>query len=153
AFLGAMLAKGSVAILPLVLLVIIWWQHDRITGHDLLATTPFFVIAGGLTVVNIWFQTHGQAGVIRDLTMWQRIAGAVATVWFYLYKSLVPIQLAFIYPSWHIKANQLLWWLPTIAAVLVTSFLFWQRHNRWLRPVLFAWMLFCITLLPVMGFT
>ncbi len=75
-FILAMLSKGSVVVLPVLLLLIIWWQRDRITRHDLWQTAPFFAVAAVLTVVNIWFQTHGSENVIRSVTLAQRLAGA-----------------------------------------------------------------------------
>ena len=43
-------------------------------------------------------------GAIRDVTLVQRLLGAGAIVWFYLYKALVPIRLMFMYPQWDIRA-------------------------------------------------
>ena len=45
AFALAMFSKGSVAVLPFVLLLIAWWQRNRITKRDLLRTRP--VLFGG----------------------------------------------------------------------------------------------------------
>ena len=154
AFVLAMLSKGSVAVLPLVLVLIVCWQRQRITRGDLWRTAPFFVVAAGLTAVNVWFTTHGTDVVVRDVTFAQRLAGAGAAVWFYLSKALVPIDLVFIYPLWHIPTSDLLWWLPLLACVAVTAVL-WSRRKRpagWARSVLFAWMFFCLALLPVLGF-
>ncbi len=128
AFVLAMLSKGSVAILPLVLVLIVWWQRQRITGGDLWRAAPFFVVAAGLTAVNVWFTTHGTDVVVRDVTIAQRLAGAGAAVWFYLSKALVPIDLVFIYPLWHIPTSDLLWWLPLAACVAVTAVL-WSRRK------------------------
>ena len=66
AFVLAMLSKGSVAILPLVLLLITWWRRNQITRRDLLLTAPFFLVAAVLTVVNIWFQSHDLVRTIRE---------------------------------------------------------------------------------------
>jgi len=52
AFLLSMLSKGSVAVLPVVLLLVVWWQQRRIETWDLIRTVPFFAIAAALTVVN-----------------------------------------------------------------------------------------------------
>lgn len=153
AFLAAMLAKGSVAVLPLILLTIAWWRRDRIVRRDLMRTVPFFAVAVALTAVNIWFQTHGAAVIVRDVNGWQRLAGAGAVVWFYIYKAIVPINLVFIYPQWNIDVGQIQWWLPDVGIIAVTALLIWQRRNPWARPILFAWVLTCISLAPVMGFT
>ncbi len=152
----AMLSKGSVAILPLVLLLIIWWQRERITWRDSLHVAPFFLVAAGLTAVNLWFQAHSTGEVIRNVTLVQRLLGAGAVVWFYLWKAILPLHLSFVYSQWDINPDNLLWWLPLAAAVAVTTLLIWQRNSqssKWIRPLLFAWAFFCLALLPVMGFT
>jgi tetratricopeptide (TPR) repeat protein len=154
AFLLAMLSKGSVAILPLILLLIVWWQRDRITWSDIVASVPFFVVSLILTKVDIWFQAH-DSGIIREVSFLQRLLGAGAVIWFYLGKALVPVDLAFIYPQWQIDPNNFLWWLPLLASIVVTLLLFWKRNSqraRWVRPLFVAWLYFCICLFPVMGF-
>jgi tetratricopeptide (TPR) repeat protein len=154
-FVAAMLSKGSVAIVPLGMLLIVWWRHGRITWHDLIHCAPFFIVAGALTAVDLWFQTHGTGDVIREATPIQRLLGAGAVIWFYLGKALLPVNLAFIYPQWDIQTGNLFWWLPTFAALAVTAFLMGKRNSRqtfWIRPVLVAWLFFCIALMPVMGF-
>ena len=153
AFVLAMLSKGSVAILPLVLLWIVWWQRRRITVQDLSRTTPFFLVAIVLAGVNVWFQTHGSGEVFRTASFSERLAGAGAVVWFYLSKALVPIDLVFVYPQWHVQMHELLWWLPLAAALLVTGVLGWQRDSQWGRRLLFAWGFFGVALVPVLGFT
>jgi Flp pilus assembly protein TadD len=151
AFMLAMLSKGSAAVLPVLLLGIIWWLRS-LTKWDLLRIAPFFLLAVVLTVVNVWFQTHGKDIEIRNAGFAERLLGAGGVVWFYLYKALLPIDLAFIYPQWHIEAGNPLWWLPLLAALIVTVVLWWFRKG-WSRPLLFAWGFFCVSLLPVMGFT
>ena len=49
-------------------------------------------------------------------------------VWFYL-SMLVPIDLVFVYPQWHVQMHELLWWLPLAAALLVTAVLGWQPRQ------------------------
>ena len=54
----AMLSKGSVAVLPVLLLGIVWWLRT-LTRWDLVRIAPFFLVAAVLAGVNVWFQTHG----------------------------------------------------------------------------------------------
>jgi tetratricopeptide (TPR) repeat protein len=153
AFTLAMLSKGSVAILPVVLLLIAWWRKERIDGRFILRTAPFFLVAAVLTAVNIWFQTHGSTGnALHDVSFLQRLLGAGAILWFYLYKAAWPFDLVFLYPQWQIDVRNLAWWLPMLLALALTVLLIWQRKVRWVRSVLFAWAYFCIALIPVMGF-
>jgi protein O-mannosyl-transferase len=151
AFVFAMLSKGSVATLPLILLLIVWWRR-RITPSDFARIAPFFIVAVALTGVHIFFQDRGLDDAIRTATFSERIAGAGAVVWFYLWKAVFPINLVFVYPKWQIQTNDWLWWLPITGTVLFTSVLVWQRRSLWGRSLLFAWVFFCLALAPVMGF-
>jgi tetratricopeptide (TPR) repeat protein len=119
--------------------------------RHLLRTAPFFAIAVVLTLVNVWFQTHGKEAVIRNAGFAERLLGAGGVVWFYLYKALVPLNLVFIYPQWKIDAGNPLWWAPLLAALAVTAVL-WRHRKGWGRPLLFAWGFFCVALAPVLGF-
>ena len=152
--LGA-LSKGSVLILPLVLILITWWQRERMTKRFVYGTVPFFLVAGALSIVNVWFQTHGADVAVRKVTFDQRLAGAGAVIWFYLEKSLFPIQLAFVYPQWNIDTSQLrggFRWRRRFCC-LRSSFGGAHAHRRvWVRSLLLAWVVFCVALLPVLGF-
>ena len=74
-FLFAMLSKGSVAILPLVLLLIVWWQRRQIMMRDLAGTAPFFLTAVVMTGVNIWFQTHDFYEFNHSTSFGERLLG------------------------------------------------------------------------------
>ena len=152
AFLLAMLSKGSVATLPLVLLLIVWWQRRQITMWDLTGIAPFFLAAVLLSGVNIWFQSRHVDDVIRSVSFGERLLGAGAVVWFYLSKAILPINLVFIYRQWHIEVDNLRGWLPLLAALGVTVVLWSQRGNWRGRPLLFAWGFFGVALVPVLGF-
>jgi protein O-mannosyl-transferase len=151
AFLLAMLSKGSVAVLPVLLVWIVWWLRP-LKWRNFAWISPFFVVAGILTKVNLWFQVRDTGTVFRSVDFVDRMLGAAGTVWFYLYKAILPLDLAPVYPQWHIRVSELRWWLPLLAAFCVT-FLFWQYRSGWSRPFLFAWGFFCVALFPVMGFT
>jgi tetratricopeptide (TPR) repeat protein len=151
AFTLAMLSKGSVGFLPIVLLGLVWWQHRRITADDLRRTVPFFLVAVGLTALNVLFQNRS-VEAIREASFAQRLLGAGGAIWFYLYKALWPSELIFVYPQWRIEPRNLAWWLPLAAAVAVSAILWWRRDRSWGRMLLVAWGFFCVALLPVLGF-
>ena len=150
-FVLAMLSKGSVAILPLVLLGIVLWRRPA-GRRDCLRLAPFFVVSAVLAAVDVWFQKHGTGEVFRSAGGLERLLGAAGVVWFYLSKALLPLNLVFIYPPWHIDAGDPRWWAPLLAAMALTAMLFRYRA-RGTRAALFAWGYFCAALLPVMGFT
>jgi len=174
----AMLSKGSVAPLPLVLMgVMLWPRLKKIecsgigndfvagpqSGHetpkgvqlrpsgDWLRLAPFFVVAIGLGALNVWFQTHGLHGtdeVARTAGWGERILDAAAALWFYLGKALLPVNLTLIYPQWTLLPSQWLAWLPLAAAIGTTAALW-----RWWRPGFAAWAYFGVMLAPALGLT
>ncbi|HEY2881864.1 MAG TPA: tetratricopeptide repeat protein [Pirellulales bacterium] len=153
AFVLAMLSKGSAAVLPLALVSIIWWQQRRIGKHDWVRLAPFFVVAAALTAVNIWFQSHDFSKIVRHANPLERLLAAADMIWFYLGKAVAPIHLSFVYRQWNITAGDFGAWVALAAVAVVTAALFWRRNTHWGRAVLFAWLFFCIALLPVLGFT
>ena len=150
AFILALLSKASVAILPIVLLGLILWRR-RLGIQDALRLAPFFLASGAAALVNLWFQGRHLPGAIRNAGVLERLLGAGAAVWFYLFKALWPAHLMFVYPEWHIRAGEWIWWTPLLAALAVTA-TFWRNRRTWGRPWLFAWGYFCAALAPVMGF-
>ena len=149
-FVAAMLGKGSVIILPGILVLLIAY-HRRLTWSDALRLAPFAVAAGLLTFVNIWFQFHGSGEVVRHDGFVARLLGAGAALWFYLGKALAPLDLAFVYPRWEIQSADLLWWFPLFAAITLTIGL-GQLRSRGARPLLYAWLFFIVALFPALGF-
>ena len=151
AFVLAMLGKGSVAPLPLVLAGLIAW-HRKLTHRDLLRLAPFFAAAAMLAAVDVWTQRLASHEIVRDAGFAERLLGAGAAVWFYLFKVFWPANLVFVYPQWRIVATNALWWLPLAAAAGFTCVL-WLARRSWCRPALYAWGYFCLMLIPVLGFT
>ena len=148
AFMLGILSKGSVVVLPVLLLGIVWWIRD-VTKWDMVGIAPFFVAAVIFTGLNVW--THSSSTeVIRNVSFVERLLGAGGVIWFYLYKAILPLNLMFVYPQWNIRAGNLAWWLPLLAVLIVTAVLWWYRKS-WSRPLLFAWGFFCVALAPVMG--
>jgi tetratricopeptide (TPR) repeat protein len=156
-FVLAMLSKGSVAMLPLVLMGLVAWRR-KIGARDLLQLLPFFIVAAVLAAVDVWFQEHGGTEVIQNAGVLQRLLGAGGVVWFYLYKAVWPVKLIFVYPQWHVSAADWRWWAPLLSAIAVTVLLsrkaLAKRDEGGLRsPLLAAWLFFCVMLVPVMGLT
>ena len=152
AFLLALLSKTSVVMLPFVLLGCAWWQRGRIAQKDLLRTVPFFVMAGVLGLVTVWYQSNAIGGdIIRSGGFLPRLAGAGWAVWFYLYKAIIPYKLNFIYPRWNIDASSISSYLPGLILIVCLGVFWWYRRS-WGRAPLFALGYFVVTLFPVLGF-
>ena len=152
-FLLALLAKTSVVMLPLVLLLCAWWRHGAVARKDLVRSVPFFALSLALGLATVWFQQHrsiGSGEVVQPEDMAARVAAAGWIVWFYLFKLLLPAGLCVIYPRWSVDGSSALAFLPLILLITVAAWL-WTHRKSWGRAPLFALAYFALTLLPVLG--
>ena len=163
-FLVAMLAKTSMVMFPVVLLLHAWWRRGRIGFRDLRAAAPFFVVSLVLGLVTIHYQ-HGRAIgeekiPVADLFTFggflSRMAISGMAALFYLWTALWPANLLPIYPRWEVEPPQpwqLFCW-PIVASV---GAWLWTARGTAERPTparhaIFALGFFLLMLLPILGF-
>lgn len=153
AFVLALLAKTTVVVLPVVLLLTLWWKRGEFTVRDLVRTSPHFALALGFGLLTVWFQQHQTlAGFsLAPEGFGTRLAGAGIAVWFYLGKALWPVNLCAIYPRWEIDPKQALPFLPLVM-LFVALALGWWRRQGWGRPLVFGLGCFGAGLFPALGF-
>lgn len=152
AFLLALLSKTSVVMLPIVILILLWWQGGRITRKDLIRSVPFFLLSLLFGLITVWFQYKGVGeDIVRNDSFLSRLAISGWAVWFYLFKSLVPYNLTFVYPRWEINEYSIISYLPLIILLSLISIFYFYRYT-WGRPLLIGFGYFVLTLLPVLGF-
>lgn len=151
AFLLALLAKTTVVLFPVILLVFAWWRRGRIRRSDALRTVPFFAASLILGVVTVVFQEHRT--MASSLTLGPlplRLLGAGLEIGFYLAKFVLPARLAPIYPAFGrraVVAGGALAWLA-LAFVVVVG---WRHRLTWGRHLLLGLAFFALNLLPVVG--
>jgi hypothetical protein len=136
-----------------VLLGSAWWRRGRVGWRDLRHSIPFFSAAILLGLVSVWFQNNISIGhdVVRTDNFWSRLAGAGWAVWFYLGKTLLPVNLIPIYPRWRINPMDWRAYMPGL--LLAAGFLvFWQFRKSWGKAWLFGLGYAVLMFLPVLGF-
>jgi tetratricopeptide (TPR) repeat protein len=123
---------------------------------------PFFVLGAAAGIFTAWIERSmiGAEGADYEMTLLERGLLAGRVIWFYIGKLLWPANLIFIYPRWQIDPSVWWQWLFPVATVGVTVGLALSRPSavssgpngkRWRAP-LAAWLFFCGTLFPVLGF-
>ena len=153
AFVLALLSKTSVVMLPFVLLGCLWWLHGKLTAKDVLRTLPFFAVALVFALITIWMQYNRAIAtdVVQAAGFWERLARAGWAVWFYLSKTLVSLNLSFVYPRWEIDPSSVMVYVPGLA-VLGWLAVFWKFRDGWGKAPLLGFGYFVVTLFPVLGF-
>jgi tetratricopeptide (TPR) repeat protein len=152
-FFFALAAKPSTVIMPAALLVLFWWKNGRLDfRRDVTPLLPFFGLAACAGLVTVWVETQlvGASGSNFDWSFVERLLLAVRIIWFYLGKLVWPAELIFYYEHWDVAAVASGWWLFLIASVSLTIAL-WTIRRRTRGP-LAAWLLYCGSLFPVLGF-
>ena len=152
----ALLGKASVVMTPLALLGLTWYRRGRLTRYDLLKAAPFAALslaAAGLTVYTQYHNViHTEVVFGPGQTLPWRLVGAGWSVWFYLYKALLPVKLAMVYPRWDVDLANIAHYVPLLGVVGALAALGWYRDRRHVRPAALAMGYFVVMLAPVMGF-
>jgi tetratricopeptide (TPR) repeat protein len=173
-----LLAKGSIAPLPFVLVLVLAWRRGfgeaarprspaappdepwrrRIRASDLAWIAPFLVVSSLLTLQEVLMHTDaiGQ-DVVRDEPLVGRLATAGWMTWFYVWKSFVPFGLSFVYPRFEVDPGLLRAWIPTAGAlaVLLLASSAWRRGGRFGpggRALAFAIAYYALMIAPALGF-
>ena len=178
-FLLTMFTKASIVMLPLVLLLCIWWMRNNVTLADLVESAPFFLISYIFGKITLYFQND--RAIAREMVyignFFERFCGACFALGFYFYKILLPVNLNLIYQQWH---KMLPWSFTSItqelpierdhvtmpysftglAEELIIGVAFavfflwaWLRRATWGRHAIFGMGFFVIMIAPVLGFT
>lgn len=151
-YVAALLSKTVTATLPVVLLVIEWARH-RASARTVACLLPFLACGAALATVTIVLEREhvGAVGPDWDLSFLQRTLIASRALWFYLTCLAYPVNLAFIYPRWHIEAANPAAYVPLLGCVAV-GLVLWLGVRWWGRWPLAAALYFAVTLGPALGF-
>jgi tetratricopeptide (TPR) repeat protein len=148
-----LMAKAIVAMLPAVILIVLWWKRGSLKWkRDVQPLLPFFVMGIAAGVFSAWMEREfaGAQGEAFKFSAIQRFLIAGRAFWFYLGKLFLPSDLVLLYPRWDVNAA--VWWqylFPiTALCLLVVS---WLLRGRW-RWLPAALLFFTVMLLPMLGF-
>jgi protein O-mannosyl-transferase len=149
AFSCALMAKPMAVTLPFVLLLLDFWPLKRLQNfrRSLVEKIPFLL----LSAMGCWLTLQAQAIAIVStggLTITQRLAHTLVAYDHYFWALFFPVNLAVYYP-YVLDLNSGTIFISGLVLVMVTlvAMLNWQA-----RPwILFGWLWFLGTLVPVIG--
>jgi len=154
-----LLAKPTLVVLPLILLLLDWWPLGRLrragigAGSALpliLEKAPLFVLALLSGSVTIAAQSRvGAVASLQVFSLQERLGNAMLSCVVYLGELFLPHGLSAFYSH---PAGSLPWGLAGLAACAVAVVTFMAWHSRREAPYFaFGWLWFLVTLLPVIG--
>jgi tetratricopeptide (TPR) repeat protein len=152
-FVAALLSKTVTAVLPGVLLVLLWWRRGRIEWQrDVRPLLPWFVLSAASGAFTAWIERSmiGASGAEFALTPLERLLLAGRALWFYAGRVVWPTDLTFFYPRWTLDPSA--WWQYGFPAAAVAAGVALWRLARRHRGSLAAALIFAGTLFPALGF-
>jgi Flp pilus assembly protein TadD len=150
----ALMSKPMAVTLPLTLLLLDFWPLRRdVPGravNAIMEKAPLLVLAAVSSVLTVMAQRAAQSiSTIAAVPLGQRLANAAVSLVGYLVKTVWPVRLAAFYP--HPGASLPAWMVAGSVGVLVLISAA-AIHARRSRPyLLFGWLWYLVTLLPVIG--
>ena len=152
AFALGLMAKPMLVTLPVILLLLDYWplkRKDSLT-RLLLEKLPFVFFAGVSSVITLVVQA--QSGAVRDIVKFPfdiRVINALVSYVKYILKMFWPVNLSvfYLHPGRSLHFSDAV--IPTLLLVAVTVLAI--RFARTRGYLLFGWLWYICTLLPVIG--
>ena len=145
-------SKPIAVAIPVAILVYGWWRDGRIGRSIILQSLPFFAASLVFGAIGVYFQQANAIGptTIRTDSPLTRLLASSWAVWFYAWKSIVPIDFMFVYPRWDVRAWGVLAFVPALALFGIIAGLWWKR-GAWGRTPLAVLAVYLLMILPSSG--
>jgi len=150
----ALMSKPMAVTLPVTLLLLDFWPLSKARSRPATAAlhdkAPLFLLSAVTAWLTVIAQHAGRSiSTIAAYPIEQRVGNAVVATVTYLVKMFWPVQLAVFYP--HPGGTLPPWKIIGAAVVLVLITLAAVRLRRAKPYLLFGWLWYLVTLLPVIG--
>jgi tetratricopeptide (TPR) repeat protein len=151
---AASLSDPIGVVLPIVLLLLVWWKQGSVTRTDWLRLAPFFAvaIAGAALIAVMVARSHSvdPEGSGPALTIAQRFLVDARAIAWYAGTIAWPFPLLFVYARWY-PISWASWQIVFPAGLVVALAVAWAARRRAGRWPLAAVLLFIAILLPALG--
>lgn len=142
-FLLALLAKVSVVILPLLLLLIDFYRGRKFTVKTWIEKIPYFVLSIIFGIVALL----GKQSVESTVSLFERGLLACKSIIFYVIKIIFPINLSVFYPQLEPISLIGAEFLISVILIIISSYLLFRFRKKY-QYVIFGMLFFVISLLP-----
>lgn len=149
-FVCALLSKTATALLPIALLLVLWWKSDRLRWQEVVALLPMVIIGSVFVLATVWLESRYSPDQVNitGSTWMESWLIASRSIWFYAGKLIWPDELMMIYPRWQVAAN--VWWQYVyLLGVLIVIVLLWLFRWKIGKGPLAATAYFVIAVSPV----
>jgi hypothetical protein len=158
-FVCSLMSKPMAVTLPVVLLILDVYPLGRTGIRELVGSqwrvvvekVPFFVLSIVSSILTVQAQEAG--GALKSLElhpMGERILVAFRALLFYLYKMVLPLDLAPLYPYPAVTGLldiEYLWMVLLVIGITVFCIWRWRRQRVWAV----GWAYYIVSLFPVLG--
>ncbi len=153
----ALMAKPMAVTIPVVLLIFDLFPLKRLKDVRgifplILEKWPFFILSLGIGLITIFGQkTAGALAPITDLSFLERGINSLYNVFFYLEKTLFPINLAPFYPyseSLAIWSGRFVGALCLFIGISLFCLVRWRQGKKYWGA---SWLYYLVVLAPVVG--
>ncbi len=147
-----LLAKSTAVMLPVFLLLWVWWKRNRVTARDLIEAAPLFALSLALGLVTAHFQfTRAISQEQMPIgALPHRVASACFALGFYAWNAALPFRLMFNYPEWH-KTVPPGWQALAIVPFFAVFAWAWRARATWGRHLILGLGFFVIMIAPALG--
>jgi tetratricopeptide (TPR) repeat protein len=143
-FILSVLSKPVAVTLPAILILIDYYQKGKFEVKFIYDKIPFFIISIVFSVVTITKGTFE-----TKYTAFDNVLIFFHSILFYLYKLILPVNLAPVYPG-PSKTNGMMPLIYFLAPIIILGLTFYViKHKRNYLNLMFACLFFIITILPV----
>ncbi|MBE7415128.1 MAG: tetratricopeptide repeat protein [Deltaproteobacteria bacterium] len=150
-FVLSLLSKPMTVTMPLVLLILDLYPLGRHRKDGwkrlIIEKLPFIILSLAAVLATMWSQTMAMVPA-EELAFGSRLHIAARGYLFYIYKTLVPVNLAPVYPR-DFAMGPGLFALYVLALSALTALAILLRRRSW--AFIAVWAYFVITLIPVIG--
>lgn len=155
-FIFALMSKPMAVTLPFVFLLLDYYPFKRLSEtyqkKRLFEKLPFFLLSIAVSIIVISVhQAEKGVSTLEQISFIPRIIIALRAYLFYLYKMILPLNLAPFYPYpqkinyWDIE------YISSLISFLILCILVYRHYKRYNPLILITSLYYVITLLPVIG--